>query len=245
MLFFKRILKTPPAEARRKERRTDRRLAISQSFPLKATLVFSGRGGTMAPMSAPGGWDWPGKLLDCSADGARMLLGPAALAVRGDFCDLDLRLDGFQLFVPSEITNIRVEREGVHFGLKHGAMDEATRAAYHQLREIVALGVTLKVAGKAKADGSGYWVETFAGDGSRLTVWRDKAGRKAVAAVELTLQDCVVRIAKGQAPEYLAGNRPAAPTKAAEIRRLFGWVTANLPTAVPADVQAFLRDRVE
>jgi hypothetical protein len=241
MLFFKRILKSPPPEARRKERRTDRRLTLSASFPLKAMLVFSGRGGTVAPMSAPGGWDWPGKLLDCSIEGARMLLAPAALAVRGDFCDLDLRLDGFRLFVPTKITNIRIERDGVHFGLKHGAMDEATRAAYGQLVEIVALATTLKPAGKAKVDDSGYAVETFSGDGSRLTVWREKSGRKAVAAVEFALQDCLIRVAKGQTAEYLAGNRPAAPTKAAEIGRLFGWVTSNLPAAVPADVRAFLQ----
>jgi hypothetical protein len=245
MLFFKRILQPSAPQAPRKERRGVRRLAIASSFPLKAMLVFSGRGGTVAPMGAPHGWDWPGRLLDCSADGARMLLGPAALAVRGDFCDLDLRLDGFRLFVPSEITNVRVEREGVHFGLKHVAMDAATRAAYHQFVEIVALGATMKPAGKPKADDSGYAIEAYAGEGSRLTVWREKTGRKAIAATEFALPDCVVRAAKGTEAEFLTDGRAASPSKAAEIRRLFDWVTANLSGGVPVDVQAFLRRQVE
>lgn len=245
MLFFKRILQIPAAEVRRKERRNDRRVPIGEDFPMKAVLVFSGRGGTIAPMSTPGGWDWPGKLLDCSADGARIRLPAAALAVRGDFCDLDLRIDGSRLFVPCEITNVRVERDGAHFGLRHGPADQATRAAYLQFVAIIAMGATLKPAGRAKVDGSGYLVERYAGDGAKLTVWRDKAGGKAIAATELTMQDCTVRLARGRGVDYLWGSRAATPAKEAEIKRLFGWVVANLTDAVPADVQAFLRRAVE
>jgi hypothetical protein len=59
------------------------------------------------------------------------------------------------------------------------------------------------------------------------------------------LQDCVVRVAKGRAPEYLTDDRTAAPAKALEICRLFDWVTANLAEPVPAEVHAFLRRHVE
>lgn len=40
---------------------------------------------------------------------------------------------------------------------------------------------------------------------------------------------------RGQAADYLAGNR------AAEIKRLYGWVISNLTDTVPADAQAFLQ----
>lgn len=245
MLFFKRILKVPISEITRRERRNDRRVPIGPDFPMKAVLVFSGRGGTIAPMSTPGGWDWPGTLLDCSPDGARIRLPAAALAVRGDFCDLDLRIDGSRLFVPCEITNVRIERDGAHFGLRHGKTDAGTRAAYLQFVAIIAMGATLKPAGKAKVDGSGYRLERYVGDGAKLTVWRDKAAPNAVAAAEFTLHDCAVRIARGQAPDYLAGSRVATPAKAAEIKRLYGWVVSNLTDTVPADVQSFLRQAAE
>lgn len=244
MLFFKRILKEPAPEIRRAERRGGRRLPIRPDFPLRAVLVFAGRGGTIGPMSTPGGWDWPGQLLDCSAEGARVQVSAAALKVRGDFCDLDLRLDGFRLFVPCEVTNVRIERGGAHFGLKHTKMDDATRAAYRQFLAIVAMGATLKASGKAKTDASVYLVEHYAGDGSRLTVWRVKADKKP-SAFEFALEDCLVRAAKGRPVEYIAGNRAASPAKAEEIRRLFGWVVANLPETVPADVQAFLRQHAD
>jgi hypothetical protein len=245
VLFFKRILKIPVSEITRKERRNDRRVPIGPEFPMKAVLVFAGRGGTVTPMSTPGGWDWPGKLLDCSADGARIRLPAAALAVRGDFCDLDLRIDGSRLFVPCEITNVRVEIDGAHFGLRHCPTDETTRAAYLQFVAIIAMGATLKPAGKAKADGSGYLVESYTGTGSKLTVWRDKTGAKTAAAAEFTMQDCAVRLAKGRTVEYLADNRVATPAKVAEIVRLLSWVTSNLTDAVPADVRSLLRRAAE
>lgn len=245
MLFFKRILKIRGLEIRRQERRGGRRLAVGPEFPLKAVLVYSGPGGTAAPMSMPGGWDWPGQLLDCSEGGARFRIPASAPAMRGAFCDLDLRIDESRLFVPCEITRVRVGTDGAQLGLRFGLTDPLTRGAYLQFLAIIAMGATLKPAGKPKVDGSGYLVETFAGDGSKLTVWREKTGRKRASAAEFVMRDCAVRLAKGRSPEYLAGHRGATPAKALEIIRLFGWVRSNLTDAVPADVQAFLQPPAE
>jgi hypothetical protein len=164
MLLFKRILKESDAGAPvvRRERRGAARLAIKPEFPLKAGLGFDRRGGTVAPMSPAGsGSEWRGGLLDCSAVGGRILLGRAALASRGDFCELRLSVDGFKLTIPCEVTNLRVERDGVHFGLSHVLADDSVSAGYRQFLGIVALGATLKAVGKPKVDGSGYLVESF------------------------------------------------------------------------------------
>lgn len=247
MLFFKRILQEPEGgrAVARKERRGTQRLAINPEFPLKAVLGFDRRGGTIAPMAMPGGCEWPGRLMDCSAVGARIRLAPAALASRGDFCDLRLSLDGFKLTVPCHVTNLRVESDGVHFGLQHDFKDDAVRSAYRQLLEIVAFGGTLKSVRKPKPDDSGYLAEQYAGAQSRLTVWRKKTDGE-VAAFEFRLKDCLVRVARGRLVEYLSGTeaadaRPATPAKAGEIQRLFNWVVPNLAAAVPADVRNFLR----
>jgi len=245
MLFFKRILKEPAAEAGRavvrKERRSDRRLPIGPQFPLQAVLSFDRRGGSLAPMSAPG-WDWPGQLINCSEVGARIRLGAGALASRGDFCELQLDLEGFELTLPCRITNTRVERDGIHFGLKHDIERAAVAVTYRQLLEIVALGATLKLESRAvKPDGSGLLVEQYGGDcQSRLKIWREISDRK-VTAFEFLLKDCLVRAVKGQPAEYLTDARQATPAKAVEIKRLFNWVLPNLAPTVPEDVREFLR----
>jgi hypothetical protein len=246
MLFFKRILKEPEAGRKvvRKERRGARRLPISAEFPLHAVLGFDRRGGTIAPMSTPGGVAWKGRLLDVSDVGARILLPPAALASRGDSCELRLGLGGFTLNVPCEVTNLRVEGDGVHFGLRHDLSNGDVQDGYRQLLEVVAFGATLRPQKKPAGETSGYLVEPYAGDGSRLSVWREKTTRK-VSAFEFELDDCLVRATKGRAAEHLIGGRPATPAKAVEIQRLFAWVVPNLAPVVPDDVRGLLRQYAE
>lgn len=251
MQFFKRILQPPADEVKpavRPERRRGRRHVINLDFPLQAVLSFAGRDVNGNPATNKrSNWNWQGRLVDFSESGARMQLAPSALAASGDFCDLKLNLEGFALVVPCHITNMRIEREGLLFGLKHDLTDDATLKAYGQLLEIVALGDTLRPRYKApRRDESGYLVELFASDlPSGLRIWRHEASR-AVAAFEFLLKDSLVRAAEGQKLEYLAGieavtARAATPAKAAEIHRLFRWVVPNLAPAVPPDVRRFLQ----
>jgi hypothetical protein len=245
MLFFKRILKEPEAgrKVAPRERRVSRRLPVGADFPVHAVLGFDRRGGTVAPIGVKG-VAWKGRLLDVSDVGARMLLPQVALASHGDICELRLGLGGFKLTVPSEVTNLRVEGDGAHFGLRHDLTNEEVRDGYRQLLEVIAFGATLRLQKKSTSDDSGYLVEQYAGDGSRLTVWREKTARK-VSAFEFQLEDCLVRAAKGRAAEHLAGGRAATPAKAVEIQRLFAWVVPNLAAAVPDDVRGFLRRQAD
>lgn len=251
MQLFKRILKQPDEEVKevvRKERRGGKRYAINPEFPLQAVLSFVGRdvNGNLIG-SQRNSWNWKGRLADFSESGARMQLAPSVLAASGDFCDLKLNLEGFALVVPCHITNMRVQRDGVFFGLKHDITDEDTQNGYRQLLEIVALGASLRLKSRTpKADESGYLVEQYTSDlPARLSVWRHQAD-KTVAAFEFLLKDCLVRAAAGHGMEYLLGTdaaaaRPASPTKQAEIHRLFHWVVPNIAPAVPGDVREFLQ----
>lgn len=253
MHFFKRILKEPEPdpevkEVVREERRSKQRFALGPKFPLKTVLNLDAREKSGAPMGhSRHGWNWKGRLLDCSELGARMQFNAAFNAAKGDAGGLHLELEGFELLLPCRISNLKEEGGGIIFGLKYEITDPAIANAYRQLLEIVALGATLKPhSRKTKPDESGYIVEQYASDWqSRLTVWRDPAD-KEMTAFEFLLKDCLVRGAQEQELQYLDGTdaataRPASDVKAAEIHRLFRWVTPNLPPAVPADVREFLQ----
>jgi len=251
MLFFKRILKEPePAEKAESpvppvERRSSKRYLVNPLFSIKAVLSFVARDESGAPMShSRHGWNWKGRLIDCSEQGARIQMGPVLKVEARDLCDLMLSVDDFELTIPCHVANIRESPEGPMFGLKHNIEEEGTWAAYRQLLEVLALGSTLKMQGKtAKPDESGYIVEKYASDRpARLTIWRHPAD-KSPAAFEFQLKDSMVRAAAGHALEYLDGadGRLATPAKSLEIQRLFRWVVPNLAAAVPDDVRAFLR----
>jgi len=251
MLFFKRILKEPEptASTPAMERRSTKRFAINPAFALKAVLSFIARDESGAPMSnTRQGWNWKGRLIDCSEQGVRIQMGPGLKIELGDPCDLKLTIQDFELTVPCHVTNIGEQPEGMVFGLKHDIAGAATQSAYRQLLEVIALGSTLKLQPKAaKPDASGYLVEIYASNRpSRLTVWRHPAD-ESVAAFEFQLKDNLVRGAAGHSAEFLSdlggtGSRPASTEKCLEIGRLFTWVVPNIAPAVPDDVREFLKN---
>lgn len=246
MPLFKSILQSltplPP------ERRTEQRFTINPAFPLKAVLSYVGRDETGKPMSeSRTGWNWKGRLLDCSFAGARLQVGPGLNAIVGDACDLKLGVQEFEIAVPCHVAHIQEQAGEVIFGLEHDITDDATLAEYGQLIEVLALGSTLKARHDAPVpDKSGYLVEQFANDRpARLTVWREMTTR-GVVAFEFLLKESVLQAAVGQSMEYLlvtddASAVRATAQKSMEMHRLYTWVLPNLPADVPADVKAFLQ----
>ena len=250
MLFFKRKFKVAePASAEGKappvERRHSRRYRFNPKFPLKAVLSFGGRNDTTSPTGHPRpGWKWEGRLIDCSEQGVRIQMSAARKVSARDLCDLRLTVEEFNLTIPCRISNITGQAADLQFGLEHDLMDEATRKAYGQMLEVLALGSALVLQSKtAKPDASGYLVEHYASDRpARLTVWRLPKD-KGVVAFEFLLQGNLVRTVAGEGVEYrnAADGRPVPPAKAQEIKRLFQWVVPNVAEAVPADVRRILR----
>lgn len=247
MLLFKRILKEPEPAADtvpQVERRSSKRYIVNPKFPIKAVLSFIGRDDSGTPMSqSRHGWNWKGRLVDCSEQGVRIQMGPTLKVAARDLCDLKLTIDDFELTVPCHVANIRETPEGPFFGLKHDIEDEATWHPYRQLLEVLALGSTVKLKTRTtKPDESGYLVEHYTSDRpARLSVWRYPADG-SVAAFEFQLKDNLVRAAAGHTMEYFNGEdfRQASAAKSLEIQRLYRWVVPNLASAVPDDVRVFL-----
>jgi len=248
MLFFKRILKDTKSAANTSlpmERRSLKRYAINPRFPIKAVLCYSGRINSQSPMGPPRpGWQWQGRLLDCSERGARIQMSPTLKVEARSLCDLRLTVEEFKLTVPCHITNIREHAEGLVFGLRQDIADEATGKAFAQLIEVLALGSTLKLHSKPAEPVKGdYLVEHYVSDRpARLSIWRHPAD-ESVAAFEFQLRDNLVRAAEGHDLQYMVGVPPrtATPAQAQEIQRLFNWVLPNLAAAVPEEVREFLQ----
>ncbi len=253
MSFFKRILSKqseskPDPVAPALERRSELRFHINADFPLRAVLSFIARDESGAPMSETRhGWNWKGRLVDISDEGARLQLGPAVKVRADEACDLKLGVQDYELAVPCRVTHLSEQPEGMVVGLQHVIEDPAVLHGYRQLIEVVALGSTLKLQSKApQPDASGYLVEVYASTrSSRLTAWRHPADG-SVGAFEFVLHDNLVRAAAGRTVEFMSdlggtGSRPASAEKCLEIGRLFSWVVPNLPAEVPADLRAFLR----
>lgn len=248
MLFFKRILKDgelAEASGPAAEQRSTPRYVISPQFRLKAALNFASRVDSRSTKGhSRSAWHWKCRLLDCSEQGVRIQMDPALKVRARDLCDLQLRVEEFELTIPCRIANIKENADGVIFGLKLDAADESTWKAYCQLLEVVALGSSLRLQRRAAhPDESGYLLEHYTNNRpARLSVWRDPA-TQAVRACEFLLKHYLVRAAAGRPVEYLTSpsGRPASPTTALEIQRLFSWVVPNLPDTMPEDVRNFLK----
>lgn len=165
----------------------------------------------------------------------------------GEICDLKLDLEDFVLVVPCHVSNHRRQGHRTFVGLKHNITDEETQGSYRQFLEIVALGATLRQhIRRSQPDGADYLVEQYASEQrSCLNVWRHPSSG-VVAAAEILLKDCLVRMVAGRAVEYYVGREAAeehraTPAQALEIHRLFHWVVPNLSRSVPEDLQKFLQ----
>lgn len=249
MLLFKRILNAATGSNASREKRRGNRYPINPAFPLRAVLSLTGRDNFGNPLKAADnkGWDWKGHLVNFSSTGARMELPPAALAARGDDCQLKLSLDRYQLVIPSRVAHLKEHRDHVVFGLELNLTESETRRAYRQLVDLVALGASLKLAESDRVDDSGYLVEKYGGkEDALLTIWRDSA-EQMITAFELKVKEYYIRgTSKNRKLHYFATGadkelKPVAVSMNGEMQRLFQWIVPNITDAVPADVQNFLK----
>ncbi len=252
MLFFERILNAATGSKASREKRRQSRYALNPAFPLRAVLCLTGRDTFGNPLKASDdkGWDWKGQLVNFSSTGVQMALPPAALAARGDDCQLKLTLERYQLVIPSRVAHLKEHRDHVMFGLELNLTESETRRAYRQLVDLVAIGASFKLNKSESTDDSGYRVELYGGREAKamLTVWRDSA-KQMVSAFELKVMEFYIRgTSKNRKLKYFcrgAENKlnPVPIAQHAEMQRLFRWILPNLTTAVPADVQDFMKQR--
>jgi hypothetical protein len=240
MPFFKRILDFKQAAlARLRNKRKAERYPVGGDFPLKGTLGLRGQ--------ASASCDWAGSPANLSANGASLLLPPAAITTRGEKTSLRLAIDQFALQVPCVVTHFRVLSTHAVCGLALEFPDFTARKAYTQVLEAVRIGGSFapaKNSALARCP-AGLSLEQYRADSNaRLSVWRQAATRK-IDSFELMLGDhCLRGEADGPTLEVKGrqdGEGNVATDVTGEVRQLARWVILNMNKEVPADVRAFLR----
>jgi hypothetical protein len=106
VLFFKRILNFKRAFlAKLRDKRKTVRYPVGPHFPLKATVNLKGQEDSG---STPGaGYDWGGRLINLSSNGAGLQLLRAATTVRGEVTELRLSLEDHELSIPCVVAHFR------------------------------------------------------------------------------------------------------------------------------------------
>lgn len=245
MLLFKRILNFKRAFlAKLRDKRKTKRYPVGQKFPLKATVNLTGQTGGSTPGA---GYDWGGRIVNISNNGAGLQLLRAATTVRGEQTELKLSLDDHHLSIPCMVAHYRAFSGYSLCGLELQFPDFKVQKAYLQLVEAIRLGASF-TAPKTKATGSnraGLVAERFHADNKTLlTGWRvAKTGE--LDGFELEVGDHLLKGGATVPPLVVfKQGRPAKPEGSAEIagevRRLFRWIVPNLPKAVPADLRALM-----
>lgn len=253
--LFKSLLDFKKAAlARLRNKRKGIRHPVDPGFPLKGTVSLGGGGATAC--------DWSGSPVDLSASGVRLLLPPAAITVRGEKTTLRLMIEQHVLSLPCVVAHFRVLSTHAVCGLKLESPGFAEQKAFFQLLEAVRIGAAMAPV-KASAltrSRPGLHLEQYRADAkSRLSVWRQTAGRQ-LDSFELVIDNhCLRGESDGPTVEVYARQAPAGTAKAArsdpaynlsasvtdEVRQLFRWVLANFTKAVPTDVQAFMQDVIK
>ena len=243
-----------------RDKRKAKRFYVGPAFPLKATIMLPdsdtmGRKSKAYDQSDPGR-SWGGSLFNMSNVGLSLQLPPAAIAKRGEQTVVMLSLDGHELKLPCTIAHFRIQNATAYCGLTLDDSDLIQGKAYLQLLEAVAIGSTFAPAeGGVAHHREGLRAEKYKSfRPALLTAWRDPE-RSELAGFELVLGDhCLRGEAKRPALEIFSskagGDRKAwsAPSFAfsegvenEELRKLFRWVTLNLPRAVPTDLREMMR----
>jgi hypothetical protein len=246
VLLFKRILRFKREFlAKLRDKRKSTRYAVGPRFPLKATVNLTGQ---VAGAALSGkGYDWGGRLINLSNNGAGLQLLRAATTVRGEKTELRLALEDHQLAIPCVVAHFRTYSGYSLCGLSLHFIDFKVQKGYLQLVEAISMGASftpLKTKGLAP-NRPGLVAERFTADNKAvLTAWRTVKGNE-LDGFELAVAEHCVK--GGATVPPLVVFRLTKPPKveasaevAGEVRRLFRWMVPNLPKAVPADLRALM-----
>jgi hypothetical protein len=244
VLLFKRILNFKrDFLAKLRDKRKSTRFPVGQLFPLKATVNLVGPD---AVGSTPGtGYDWGGRLINVSSNGAGLQLLRAATTYRGEKTELKLTLEDHGLAIPCEVAHFRTFSGYSLCGLSLQFTDFNAQKAYLQLVEAVSIGASFTPP-KGKGGGGGrpglVRDQFRAGSKATLNVWRvAKTGQ--LDGFEMLVGDHslkggpnspVLEVYRVGKPPKLEGSAEVA----GEVRRLFRWIVPNLPPKlVPSEVR--------
>lgn len=229
ILDFKRNLL-----ARLRDQRKEVRHRTGADFGLEAAAMF-------------GDLSWSGRVTDVSANGLSFRLPLASSGRRGDRTSVRLRLDGRELAVPCTIAHHRATPTHALCGLRLEFGDFALQKSWMQIVEAVELGTSFKPADAPRVALGLARRQWRSVRHTRLIEWRETGTRK-IERFECVLAEHALEARRDEPGLTItpASNRTrsAAGAVGAEVRQLFLWVLANLPSsaAVPADLREFMRN---
>jgi hypothetical protein len=233
-------------DAKTKEsQRKQVRYAVSDDCRLKASIKLRS---TDAATAAK---EWPGMVVDMSAEGAHIQISLGAVAYIGDSCVLTLSLGKTKTEVRGSLAHYvcssRYSVCGVKFDFSYGGSDKA----YEPFFKAVMASSTLK-GGPVDSEVTNQYKEEYRGPGhTKLVVRRDNKPERAVVGFEYVMARYTAALTsagpdlfknKEQVGFRLAeGTSPLTKEQEAEARWEFSLAASNLPKTIGPDVRKFLR----
>ena len=256
MLLFTQILTERESGAKANEKRRAERFAVGPAFPIQTSLTLRARDPERNVIPDPRRTQaWGARLVNLSEIGASVYLSTAAVAQRGEECQLKLSLGRYVIEVPGTVVHFRILPQYTSCGIAFNFPKEETRRSYLQLLEPVKMGASLtRPESKAiKPDVTGLLKEEYEGKGaSKLVVWRP-GPNTALQGFDFQMNRYGIRWTQGMnaLEPYGRSRTPAnknsepplvalTPPEIAEVRWLFCLAVPNLSKAVAVDVRKFL-----
>jgi hypothetical protein len=237
VLFFTRILKLKQEKIAQREQRQSERYAVGSGFPLRVSLLV-------------GSTETRGTAANLSVTGLALELADGTPAIRGEKCICRLEVEQHRLDLPARIAHLQAGSGRTACGVALQFDDFATKMAYLQLLEAVAMGATLSPASAEKTVQDASWLrkEEYRGEGkTRLSVWRTVdagaiddyfvRGHAKSPQLEVYTQENLKDLHKSG---YSVPALKPYSGEGEEVGRLYRWVIPNLSPLVPQDIRDFL-----
>ena len=225
------------------------RYAVSDDCRLKASIKLR------SADQATANKEWPGTVVDMSAEGAHIQISLGAVAYLGDSCVLTLSHSGIKTEVRGSLAHYVCSARnsvcGVRFDFSYAGSDKA----YQPFFKVIVASGTL-AAGQAGTESAGRHREEFRGPGSaKLVVWRDKpegtltgfdftmaryGATLATAGADMFKNKEQVRF-KAVAVDGSDAGIALARNQELDARWEFSLAASNLPKTIAADIRRLLR----
>ena len=233
-------------DAKTKEsKRKNVRYAVSDDCRLKASIKLR------SADTATANKEWPGMVVDMSADGAHIQISLGAVAYVGDSCVLTLSHSGLKTEVRGSLAHYvcssRYSVCGVRFDFSFSGADKAYQPFFKTITASSAL-----TAGQAGAESAGRHREEYRGpEHAKLVVWRTEAGGGAtILGFEYTMVRFVAVLAtagedmfknKEQVRFKATDGSSLSKTQELDARWEFSLAASNLPKTIAPDIRRLLR----
>jgi len=233
--------------AKTKESRKQVRYPVSDDCRLKASIKLR------SADQATAAKDWPGTLVDASAEGAHIQISLGAIAYMGDSCVLTLAHSGLKTELRGSLAHYVCSARTSMCGVKFDFSFSGTDKAYQPFFKAIVASSGL-VAGQAGNESAGRHREEYKGpDVAKLVVWRNEAGAGAtILGFEYTIARYTAYLAavgtdmiknKESVRFKTADGSSSSLMKTQELdaRWEFSLAASNLPKTIPPDIRRLLR----